>query len=72
MRDKKHKFPKSLKRSLLRAAGGTCTICGCPLIMATAEPHHVIPVSQGGATVRENCRIVCRPCHVGLHKTTCN
>ena len=67
-RPREHKFPKTLKRRMLKAAGSLCSICLRPLIMATAEPHHIIPVSSGGLTIQENGQIVCAPCHVGLHQ----
>ena len=66
-RDRENKFSKSLKKKALMAKGSVCGICGCNLTMITADPHHIIPVSSGGLTVRENCLIVCRPCHIGLH-----
>lgn len=63
-----HRFSKTLKKKMLRAAGDLCSICGTALDMSTAEPHHIIPVSAGGATTRENCQILCRPCHTRLHQ----
>lgn len=29
-----------------------------------ADFDHIIPFSEGGATVAENMRVLCRPCHV--------
>ena len=72
-RPKGAKVPKSLKRRLIRAQGGVCADCGGqgsgvgghnPL-----EPHHILPVSAGGATSAENLVIVCRACHVRRHRT---
>lgn len=68
MRGVENRFSKNLKRKMLRATRGTCFVCGSVLTMATAEPHHIKPVSDGGETTQENCRIVCRPCHVGIHR----
>ena len=67
-RDRKNKFPKSMKKKALRKAGGMCTVCACHLTMAQAEPHHILPVSEGGETVAENLQIVCRDCHVKIHQ----
>jgi 5-methylcytosine-specific restriction endonuclease McrA len=67
-RSVEHRFSKTLKKKILRAAGDLCSICAISLNMATAEPHHIIPVSFGGATTRENCQILCRPCHIRLHQ----
>ena len=68
MRSIENKFPKSLKKKALKQAGFSCSICGCTLNMATAEPHHIVPVCQGGQTIADNLQIVCRPCHVKIHK----
>ena len=67
-RSGKNKFPKSLKRKVLKAQNSVCGVCGCTIDIVTADPHHIIPVCQGGSTNRENLLMVCRPCHIGLHK----
>lgn len=67
-RPAEHRFPKTLKRKMLRASGGLCSICLQALDMTTASPHHIVPVSEGGITTRENCQILCRPCHTRLHQ----
>ena len=68
MRGKQCRFKKSAKKSALKLADCRCSVCGCMLTMATAEPHHIRPVSDGGLTVTTNCQIVCRPCHVDIHQ----
>jgi len=67
-RGKEHRFPKSVKRRLLAQADGKCSVCKRPLTMQTAEPHHIIPVCEGGDTVAANGIIVCRDCHVAIHQ----
>jgi len=67
-RDGRNRFPKSMKKKALRKSGMACTVCACPLTMAQAEPHHILPVSQGGKTLVENLQIVCRSCHVKIHQ----
>ena len=69
MRDKKNKVKKSLKRKLLRDSGGKCEGCASSgdRLENPLEPHHIIPVSEGGEVTRENLCIVCRRCHVKLH-----
>ena len=37
-----------------------CRICG---LNSSVTADHIIPVSKGGRTVRENLRGVCKPCH---------
>jgi len=66
-RAKCNRFPKSMKKKALKQANYTCKECGSSLDMRTADPHHKIPVSQGGETTRENLLIVCRECHIKLH-----
>jgi len=66
-RSKKHRFPKSLKRKVLRLQGNLCFYCGSELNMTSADPHHKIPVSLGGLTVQENLVMVCRDCHNKIH-----
>jgi len=67
-RHRKHRFSKGMKRRALKLAGSCCTVCSDPLSMATAESHHIVHVCQGGATVADNLQIVCRECHVKIHK----
>ena len=37
---------------------------GCPPKPPGAEYDHIVPFSEGGLTVLENMRTLCRPCHV--------
>jgi len=67
MRAGSNKFNKGMKKKALKKAENACSVCGSALTMATADPHHVIPVSEGGRTVSENLQIVCRACHIALH-----
>ena len=32
------------------------------------ELHHVVPLSQGGFHVKSNVQLLCRHCHVKMHK----
>ena len=68
MRAGLHKFSKGTKKKALKKAGYACSRCGVALTMISAEPHHIIPVSEGGLTTPENLQILCRACHVALHK----
>ena len=71
-RSRRHAYKKSLRRRLIRRYGG-CQACGggqsggsrhAPVL----EIHHVIPVSAGGETTEANARLLCRPCHVAIHR----
>jgi len=68
MRASENKFSKREKKKALKRAGYACSLCGSALTMITAEPHHIVPVSEGGLTTPENLQILCRACHVALHK----
>lgn len=67
-RPKEHRVKKTLKRRLIREQGGVCAACGCRGTTSTLEPHHIIPVSRGGATEWGNLTALCRACHVARHQ----
>jgi len=56
---------RKLRAALLPAAlGQPCPLCRKVTITAgNADLDHIVPRSRGGATTRENCRIICRPCN---------
>lgn len=46
-----------------------CAVCGKEFAISELEAHHIKPWAQGGATVAENCEMVCKECHhEKLHK----
>lgn len=50
-----------LRKELIEESFGKCTICGekgLPL-----EIHHIIPISQGGESSKDNCVVLCPNCH---------
>ena len=53
-----------LRAFCLRRDGGRCQRCGRP---EGLEAHHVIPRTAGGLDAPSNVRMLCRPCHDGLH-----
>lgn len=52
----------------------TCRMCGCDVDKrmfepgATANIHHIIPVSNGGETIPGNLVTLCGGCHRRLHR----
>lgn len=46
--------------------GGRCAICGIVLLAVGADSHvdHIIPVSKGGLSTRENLQLLCPPCNL--------
>jgi 5-methylcytosine-specific restriction endonuclease McrA len=44
-------------------ASATCYYCGVPLDKGTATMDHVVPVAQGGRSVKGNVVPACKPCN---------
>ena len=66
-----------LKQWVLRhRARYHCEKCGCRVGMSrfpragvsVSELHHTIPLACGGFHVKSNVELLCRDCHVNLHK----
>jgi len=47
-----------------KRAGGSCEDCGDP----GSEPHHIIPLSKGGANTKANLIYLCPKCHDRRHR----
>lgn len=57
---------KRLRRRVLDRDGWRCTVCGKA---GRLECHHVRPVVEGGAEMDPgNLSVVCRACHVAMHR----
>jgi 5-methylcytosine-specific restriction endonuclease McrA len=55
---------RKLRKQLLPAAIGQPCPLGCGRIMdRTAQLDHIVPRAHGGATTRDNVRIICAPCN---------
>ncbi|MRT40084.1 HNH endonuclease [Enterobacteriaceae bacterium RIT702] len=58
---------------ILRNSEGNCDCCGeaAPFYkkgnLPYLEVHHVIPLSEGGSDVTENCVALCPNCHRAMH-----
>ena len=52
-------IPAHIKRELFEISGYKCSWPGCESTYAL-EIDHIIPVSKGGKTVKENLRVLCR------------
>lgn len=60
------KMTAKLRYQVLREDGFKCQICGRGVADGeTLEVDHIIPVSKGGRTVRENLRTLCHTCNQG-------
>jgi len=56
---------RKLKAELIAEFGDDCMHCGGRPDWRGIQLIHKIPLSRGGKTSRENCRIWCAPCHFG-------
>lgn len=57
---------KAFRRQILERDGWRCTECGKA---GRLEVHHVVSRSAGGAVYDpDNCRTLCRRCHIGTHQ----
>ncbi len=50
---------------LLNYFGKKCNYCGS---IKDLHIHHIIPLSKGGKNEISNLEVVCRKCHLDLHK----
>jgi 5-methylcytosine-specific restriction endonuclease McrA len=70
-----HRIPPALRDQIIAEAGGRCELC-CVGFSVTAssardslsnmlapEIDHIVPICQGGETVRSNLRALCRRCN---------
>lgn len=53
-----------LKAKIINERGNRCEQCGAEHLRL--EMHHILPVSKGGKTVRENILLLCHDCHAPL------
>ena len=53
------------RQQAFRKYGRRCDQCGKA---GRFEVHHRIPVSQGGTNDVENLQVLCRGCHIEIHR----
>jgi 5-methylcytosine-specific restriction endonuclease McrA len=63
------KLRKPMWEAFYPTSDGWCVCCGNPLKFKNMHAGHVLAFSQGGATVLENLRPVCRTCNLTMHTT---
>ena len=56
-----------LKREYMAETEGHCMTCGTTGDIRGLSLSHVVPLSRGGATTRENTLLECYPCHSKRH-----
>ena len=57
-----------LKKEYIEETGGHCHTCGSTGDWRGLSLSHIIPLSRGGQTTRENTRLECFPCHLKFEK----
>ena len=66
-REEKHlnlrAFDARMKRRVYRKQEGICAICKEHFALNEMEADHIIPWSEGGKTIEENCQMLCRKCN---------
>lgn len=59
---------RQLKEDLIFDFGNRCMTCGGPGDFRGISLSHIIPLSRGGKTNRNNCLLECYPCHENYEK----
>lgn len=59
---------KAVKERLWRTRLHRCETCGAELTWASSQPHHLMPISQGGNDDDTNLRLLCLNCHARAHE----
>ncbi|MBQ7544974.1 MAG: DUF262 domain-containing protein [Synergistaceae bacterium] len=57
------KFGIKIKRIVYKRQEGICPICGGHFELNEMEADHIIPWSEGGHTVADNCQMLCKNCN---------
>lgn len=54
-----------IKRQLINSKGNICELCGKPIDnMKDCTIDHILPISKGGLTTIDNCRLAHRECNL--------
>lgn len=56
-------FTDKMKREAYERQKGICVSCNSHFDLKEMEADHIIPWSQGGKTVSENCQMLCKNCN---------
>jgi len=56
-------FNARQKREAFQRQKGKCPMCGKEFGIDEMESDHITPWHEGGKTVSENCRMLCRECN---------
>ena len=67
-RDPNRLFTQRSKNDKLSEQDGACASCGRPLSNSEAVGHHGVRHADGGPTTPSNLFVVCKSCHVRIHR----
>lgn len=56
-------FSDRMKREAYERQNGICVKCNEYFEIEEMEGDHIIPWSQGGRTIAENCQMLCKNCN---------
>lgn len=56
-------FTDSMRQAAYERQAGVCVLCSEAFTVNAMEADHITPWSEGGATHRENCQMLCRECN---------
>jgi len=62
------RMEEEIRQRLLEECEGLCQNCGRWPDHYGLSLHHIIFKSRGGKSTIENCCLVCRACHDGVHQ----
>lgn len=58
-------IPKSLRYEVLHRDGFRCQACGATHRETRLHIDHIVPVSKGGVTAKDNLQVLCEACNLG-------
>ena len=56
-------FPDSIKDAVYHEQKGICPVCEEHFEIDEMDADHIVPWSQGGKTIKENCKMLCKHCN---------
>jgi predicted house-cleaning noncanonical NTP pyrophosphatase (MazG superfamily) len=55
--------PDNLRYQVLAESGGRCALCGATKHERPLDVDHIVPLSRGGASARDNLQVLCSKCN---------
>lgn len=67
----RHGVPIAIKQDIYNRDGIDCKLCFNEIKEGDKQVHHIIPVSNQGTDDMNNLILLCRQCHLLVHKEGC-